>query len=76
MPRRKGVELVPSWWFALRPGMSPGFWVRVSRECKRRGVAKSDRSGVQKVANQLTPHSNRVLFNMLHILLEKGDANV
>ena len=71
MPRRKGVELVPSWWFALRPGMSPGFGVRVSRECKRRGVAKSDRSGVLKVANELTPNSNRVLFNMLHIIMEE-----
>lgn len=69
MPRRKGVEYVPSWWFALRPGMSPGFWVRVSRECKRKGIAKSNRSGVNKICNQLTPNSNRVLFNMLHIII-------
>lgn len=69
MPRRKGVEYVPSWWFALRPGMSPGFWVRVSRECKRKGIAKSDRSGVRAIAIQLTPNSNRVLFNMLHIII-------
>ena len=69
MPRRKGVEYVPSWWFALRPGMSPGFWVRVSKECKRKGIAKSDRHGVRSVANSLTSYSNRVMFNMLHIII-------
>ena len=69
MPRRKGVEYVPSWWFALRPGMSPGFWVRVSIECKRKGIAKSNRVEVSRVVNLLTPKINHAMFKMLHITI-------
>ncbi len=57
--KTKGVPRIPSAWFALLPGQTLAFWLRVERERKKKGLAKSRHAAIAALALALHTTTNK-----------------
>lgn len=58
MGKKKPTPIVPSYWFALAPGMSVDFWYKVAIKCQRNKVRKNDVRKVQSIIQGVISNGN------------------